>query len=548
MRKLLLFICMLVSIWTVSCSSGVVRSTILDVESYIDEYPDSALAVLQALPVSDLGTRRLRALHSLLYSAALDKNYIDVASDSIISPAVKYYSRRGSRQHRMMTLYYSGRVRFNAGEYAQAAVLFMRAAEIAEDEGDSFYSGLIYRGIAQTYWQTYNPHEASVYMQKAYESFLSADKDEYADYALLALAKSYHSVYNSEEGISLYESLIARAKIKRDTSFLAQCIEGLVLLLGDEADPDYQRMIMLSSYAADSLGVGFTPAWCEELAVAYAYTGDTDSYEDLCEVLTNSSDNYTDNMFRLYRLNKVAGNHYHALVDLESAIERHNHLTYKALEQSVTSAHRDLLKSELYYDRILSRLKSICIITLILLFSIISAVLIVSFRSKIRDKEARVALLMSQIHNISMERDRLDHTANEFSLKIQSLYETKFRFIDSICQQYYSYQGDTRIKYVIKEVDSLVAALSDDKEILTLEAIVNAYKNNVITILRSNFPSLKLKDIRFMCYWYAGFSPMTMSVFLDERVENIYNRKSRMRKRIENSTLATSSVLLDNLP
>ena len=48
-----------------------------DVESYIQERPDSALQILNKLDRKSLNTNKLRAKFSLLYSTALNKNYID---------------------------------------------------------------------------------------------------------------------------------------------------------------------------------------------------------------------------------------------------------------------------------------------------------------------------------------------------------------------------------------------------------------------------------------------------------------------------------------
>ena len=48
-----------------------------DVESYIQERPDSALKVLLTVSRESLGTKALKAQYSLLYTTALEKNYID---------------------------------------------------------------------------------------------------------------------------------------------------------------------------------------------------------------------------------------------------------------------------------------------------------------------------------------------------------------------------------------------------------------------------------------------------------------------------------------
>ena len=57
----LLAACLLV--W--SCSGPVAESTLRDVRSYIDEYPDSALAVLDTIPEGNLRDRYAQLKHCI---------------------------------------------------------------------------------------------------------------------------------------------------------------------------------------------------------------------------------------------------------------------------------------------------------------------------------------------------------------------------------------------------------------------------------------------------------------------------------------------------
>ena len=49
-------------------------------EAVMEAHPDSALALLDTLDRSRLTTREARARHALLYSQALDKNYIELTT------------------------------------------------------------------------------------------------------------------------------------------------------------------------------------------------------------------------------------------------------------------------------------------------------------------------------------------------------------------------------------------------------------------------------------------------------------------------------------
>lgn len=67
------------------------------VDSIIESNPDNAYVMLTRMDRSRM-SRKEAAKFSVSYSMALDKNYIDIASDSIICTAVKYYRHHGDAE------------------------------------------------------------------------------------------------------------------------------------------------------------------------------------------------------------------------------------------------------------------------------------------------------------------------------------------------------------------------------------------------------------------------------------------------------------------
>lgn len=75
-------------------------------ELNMEDNPELSLKILKSVNTRELTTEKQKARYALLYSIALDKNFIDVTSDSIITPDVKYYERHGDRNTRF-TCHYS---------------------------------------------------------------------------------------------------------------------------------------------------------------------------------------------------------------------------------------------------------------------------------------------------------------------------------------------------------------------------------------------------------------------------------------------------------
>ena len=162
-----------------ACGNEELMSKLEDVESYLCEAPDSALSVLDSIPEESLSSGKLRAKYALLRSIALDKNYIDVTSDSIIRPAVEYYSRRGSAKERLETYYYRGTISFNGGDLDSAADWFVKGCQFAGKSGvPPRMSAMIYFSLYLVYDAVYDYGKAYTSMLCAYDYFCEAEENE----------------------------------------------------------------------------------------------------------------------------------------------------------------------------------------------------------------------------------------------------------------------------------------------------------------------------------------------------------------------------------
>ena len=110
--------------------------SILNVEKYIEDRPDSALAVLGDIDPEKLAGESERAKHAMLLSMALDKNYEDRTDFDILQPAIDWYENHGSPTDRLRTLYYQGRIYQNYGDNEKAMECFVKALDAGEKSDD----------------------------------------------------------------------------------------------------------------------------------------------------------------------------------------------------------------------------------------------------------------------------------------------------------------------------------------------------------------------------------------------------------------------------
>ena len=177
-------------------------------EAVMQEHPDSALTLLQAINPDDLTTDRGRAMHALLLSQAYDKNYIDLTDDSLISIAVDYFAPTNDHHYAMLAHYYHGRVLFNANKLAESSVSLIKAENHALKIKDDFYLGMIYAWQAYVYNYSYNFEEELICAQKSLEHFQKYGNEKYIGNALISLAEGYNNTYKFPESIRAFDEAI----------------------------------------------------------------------------------------------------------------------------------------------------------------------------------------------------------------------------------------------------------------------------------------------------------------------------------------------------
>ena len=168
----------LAAITIVSCNDARRSETfrvLEDVESYIEARPDSALAVLEGIDKSELTSKELEAKYALLLSQALDKNYIDLQSDSIIAPAVRYYENHGTPDERLKMYYYNGRIKQNSGDSEGAMEMFVKGESYGDECTDKALLGRLYAAKQYVYQETINYPSAIPNAQLAADAFLEAE-------------------------------------------------------------------------------------------------------------------------------------------------------------------------------------------------------------------------------------------------------------------------------------------------------------------------------------------------------------------------------------
>lgn len=547
---------LLMSFLLVSCDNRQTKSLLQDVETYIQERPDSALRVLRKVDSLTLNTKSLRARYSLLFAMALDKNYIDTTALSILEPTVAYYERLGSPQDKMLSCYYLGRIYANRKDYPNAVIFYSQALR-ESSEYDYYHRGLIYAASADAYNASFNDEEELRNTILAYECFEKiGDKD--LDLSLYKVAQAYHNNERFDVADSLY-SLVYSGK--DSTSRLAlYAMEDLVSNDLYQEKQDVERDLELLEYVAEHRGNLSLESYYE-----YAYllllAGKESEAENILSQLSNREANGKTMEIR-YRIAECKGQNEEALALLKSMLSHQNDVVKKKLAQSVFKAQSDYyrLTAEVSEQKsTISNQRSIIIlITGLMIIALLYVIFMKRKSTLIREKDRLTQAVEESERLLETVRNRANEEKSEREKDILDLKSRNEREQDKIKDlremyvalyqkrfseigKYYDASSSHRLESikekayhdVISSTQALFEEIASGSEgQKKFEARINADLDDIVSKIRSDFPKLKDDDIRFICYLIVGFDTSTISFLMDISKENVRVKKHRLREKL----------------
>lgn len=518
------------------CAPKSVLNTLADIETFIQERPDSALTILDTIDRVSLTTARSKAYHALLYAMALDKNFIDVSDDSIAQVAVDYYSKRGPRKYYARSLYYLGLAYYYQEDYNKAIVEFTKAEEVAQ-ECDSLYLAFIKVDQADVYAHTYNAIEELKCLRQALEINSKVSTKFYCDVVKLNIIKSLYNQYqDNEEAEQLLNQLLNDKTLDDKIRARAELIYAYIIVTVNE-NPDLSKAVKIYDNV-------FAGSFSHYITIknywAWAYSlnalGRKDEAQEIIDLLISEPSGISS--YWQYMIAKSDGNLESALSYLEDYLKYNDTEVSDALKQSLALSQRDYYQSQSElseYRANNARLTSFIIILVSVFSAVLVYLLIRVYVKRQEDKKEKYLLYITEINRQLEQSKSEDYPA--LKKKYFSLYKAKFETIGALYEQYIRSKdmvnGESTVyRKVASLVDDFTLGYSDREK---FEAMLDEDLDNIMTNLHTEMPVLKKKDTAIFSLFAIGFDVTIISHLLNTSMNTIYIRKSRIKHQIEES-------------
>ena len=515
-----------------------VADKLLQAEAVMNEYPDSALNLLKGIEQTELKTQAHHARYALLYSQALDKNYIDKTNDSLINIAVDYYRQTDEVRSKFLSYYYKGRIHRNAEENPEAMLAFMEAEQLVDALGDDYYAGLLYQYIASIYRSYMDYPKAMEYAEQSIDRFTRAGKNRHRLWALMKKSILFRNMNEGAESIRLMEALLPEVEATNDLELFSGCLSELILgCMNENRLADARKYY--DRYVQKINPMTKTTALLARIAQLYAYEGSFSEAQRFMEAAWGKANGRADSII-LYvtssLIHRKQGNDRQAYADLEKGVNLQNKNVRKTLQQPILTTQMDFLRQELAFQQYKQRTEKIIWMLGIGLVVTLAGIAIYGIRKRMRQ---RVMRIQEEKARLEEDLEVLQTTQEKTEALKNGLFESKMKELDKlVLVSLKEFKNEeSRNRAILKLVqDTKDQIHGNKKNMANLEKWVNEYKDNVMQHLRSEIVLPDETYYELACYLLANFSVNTIALLMDETTNTIYKRRSRIRLLIQDSS------------
>ena len=510
----------LLAAMTFSCSDRNAGAALDEVSSYISDNPEKALQVLDSLKGTHIKGRSDKARFALLYSMALDKNYIDITSDSIINVAVKWYDRHGNADEKLKAYYYQGVIHENEGDLESAMESFVKAEVEVPEAEDNAAKGMLYYAMSYIYGTVFDLEMADKDINLSKSFFKKTDRyRNYAD-ALNLSATIYYAFGEIDKVKACLDTI---RFMWNDLDTLQKSDYYTMSMSMKKVDNDHIGLsTMLDEYLEE-----FAPEDIYWLDVAeyYSFLKQRDAAEHALEQYRKFTPDYRHDA--AYYLSSYGL--YEAFDEYKAAFEELKTYSYLSDSLSIAVARQDTGFLEERYEKELLIEREKNTRTMVIMISafgivILSAAVGLLLR-RLRDRNAEAARYRDNLAGLKRERDELAATiAGNPPVGKQAMAVLNDRL--KLLKDIFAAESSPRGRNPYREVEKLISRR--EEFLYTTRMTFAAAHPDFIAFLEGK--GLTEEEVEYCCLYAIGLKGTEISSFFGNNEH--YKGSSAIRSKL----------------
>lgn len=524
-------------------------SRLQNADAIMEEYTDSAFNILKSINKSQLSKEDL-PYYALLYTQAQIKTDVEVYSDSLISLPLAYYEVNDSKNRFVRTNFYAAFISLYRKDYADAMQKVLKAYDIAKNNNDYFWRARRAELIGDIFCATHDYNQTIPYSKETILNYRKSGNIDAERYAIADLASRYCYIGQKEKAVQILDSILRVTQKdmpndKRLIEYLKFHISSVNTRINNARRVNLNDLKVYDRFSGESYKVLniVTKASMEECkGVCSPETEDSLLKLKQCVKSFNSKAYLT---YALYKRAKAKGDFKYAASLTDSLIRFQNVLYDSLRKESVRIVESDFYSQKAEEEHEVSIRKNHIIIGISVTAIVIVALILALFYSKLRSKKKEIESNLSMLttmreHSMRVESENQSlvreagKRQEEHSRIVSDLFATKWKSMNSLCDQYIALNGDNKCERMFyKNFESILNDMRTPGGLKDVEGMVNKYMDGVAMRFRDEMPGLKEYDYQLLFLTAAGFSAKTIALLLNINSQNYYLRRRRLRSRIE---------------
>ncbi len=528
-----------VSIGVCGCSFGQKYDERLEhADEIMEEFPDSALAILERVDTASLRSNDDVMLNWLLYAQARVKNDKDTIIDLAQKGVTNYFKSKKDIPHLIRALYYNARNSFICNDLPKATADATRSLELAEERKDTYWCARNSELIADMFERSYMFEEELHHRIDAYTYFTECGRELNRQWALLDLGVNYICLGDTTKYLEYLDSVVDLSN-KNIENFKYRIVNGyakssLYIYFINIRDFDNA-----SQYEKEVIDICSTypdvASFCA-LADANSNRGNFEeahAYIDKAGEIASCKQDTVYIYASLSQLYRYAGNlekcDYYTMLVNKYQIQS----VREFMKQSVAVEQRNIKQEELARARERELKLRMWIVIIVLAVAGIAAWALTYYRGRIKLKNAEIEKHAAEILAINEQLENERFSTGEVRTLLQRIYKNQWETIGRLMKRLNKIDPASRERdKILRKMEAELGKLSDPAGLRSLvEEIDRVYDGGISELSGEPF-NLTTPETDMAALIVTEIDSATAAKLLGVNRNTFYTRRRRLLAKI----------------
>ncbi len=543
------FIVLFISMTLFSCHGNRNYIKLKTAENLMETRPDSALLLLETIESPEELNRSEQAEFHLLMTQARDKNYKNLAEDTLIFQSVDYFAQKDNPDKLAWAYFYANRVELQRNHLESAINYILLAKKYAEEIRDHNLLGLICFDSGSLHRNQGNFQEAIQDFQSARKYFERAGNEKNAQYAQGFIGDIFLLMEPTlpDSALHYYNASLDYARQQQDTLQIAGILRSIGVAEQVKGNFDVAKNYIKASISLYNSEISSHIV----LYNNFLHQNQLDSAELYLKAINLNKipddprikHSYYRLLSEIYEQNEdyqSALKHTQTaftLLDSLNEQDRRNHLL-----EILAKFEKVTLQNKYNKSRVVQQRLIIIIVSILLLTSILCWIFYLTLKKKNKDTQE----LNKKIQGTREIMDSMTKSHEGTSIKIRTRLLEELDISRKVIY-FNRIEHKTGKEMIEKFKEFFDKDLNVNMTWENLHPLIEGLHNDFSIKLRNSCPTLTEKEIQFCCLFRGNLSTDECAFVLDYTRDTANTVKYNIRKKLGFSSMKEFEEFINSL-